>query len=136
MSAQSGRDLLVKMKKPDESYQTLAGLRSKTIRFNARPIDITHADSAQGWKELLPHAGIKSAEVSGVGIFKTEESAALVRQAFFDQTLLNLRLILPSFGQIEGPFLIGSLTYSGSFQGEARFEVTLLSAGQPVFLPI
>lgn len=133
MSAQNGRDMLVKIKKPDDSYQTLAGLRSKTVRFNARPIDVTNADTAEGWKELLPNAGVKSAEISGAGIFKTEESAALMRQAFFDQSKMDLRLILPNFGQIDGPFLIASLTYAGSYQGEVRFETTLLSAGLPVF---
>ncbi len=133
MSAQRGRDMLVKLKQDDDSYVTLAGLRTKTFRLNARVVDVTDSDSAEGWKELLPHAGVKSAEISGQGIFRNEASAAQVRQAFFDQTALALRFFLPGFGQIDGAFLIVNLSYSGSYQGEAGFEITLMSAGTPVF---
>jgi TP901-1 family phage major tail protein len=133
MSAQNGRDMLVKFKQGDGSYKTLAGLRSKGFRLNAQPVDITHSESAQGWKELLPNAGVKSAEISGAGIFKTDESASLARQAFFDQSLIDLRFILPGFGQIDGKFLISTLSYSGSYQGEARFDIALMSANAPSF---
>ena len=112
MSAQRGRDMLVKLKQDDDSYVTLAGLRTKTFRLNARVVDVTDSDSAEGWKELLPHAGVKSAEISGQGIFRNEASAAQVRQAFFDQTALALRFFLPGFGQIDGAFLIVNLSYS------------------------
>ncbi len=133
MSAQRGRDMLVKLKQEDESYVTLAGLRTKTLRLNARVVDVTDSDSAQGWKELLPNAGVKSAEVSGQGIFRDAASAAQVRQAFFEQDSLELRFLLPGFGQIDGAFLISTLTYSGSYQGEAGFDITLMSAGAPMF---
>lgn len=133
MSAQRGRDMLVKIKQDDESYVTLAGLRTKALRLNARVVDVTDSESADGWKELLPHAGVKSAEVSGQGIFRNEASAAQVRQAFFDQGALELRFLLPGFGQIDGAFLISNLTYSGNYQGEAVFDITLMSAGAPVF---
>ena len=133
MSAQNGRDMLVKIKKADASYETVAGLRTKALRLNARPVDVTDSESAQGWKELLPNAGVKSAEISGAGIFKTGESAGLIRQAFFDQAIIELQFILPGFGQIEGPFLISVLNFSGNYQGEAGFEMTVMSAGQPVF---
>lgn len=133
MSAQRGRDMLVKLKQNDDSYVTLAGLRTKNLRLNARVVDVTDSESVGGWKELLPNAGVKSAEVSGQGIFRNESSAAQVRQAFFDQTALDLRFLLPGFGQIDGAFLISSLSYSGSYQGEAGFDITLMSAAAPVF---
>jgi len=125
--------MLVKLKQDDDSYVTLAGLRTKSLRLNARVVDVTDSDSTEGWKELLPNAGVKSAEVAGQGIFRNENSAAQVRQAFFEQTALDLRFLLPGFGQIDGAFLISSLSYSGSYQGEAGFDITLMSAGAPVF---
>lgn len=136
MSAQRGRDMLVKLKQEDESYITLAGLRTKALRLNSRVVDVTDSDSAEGWKELLPHAGVKSAEISGQGIFRNESSAAQIRQAFFQQNALELRFLLPGFGQIDGAFLIASLSYSGNYQGEAGFDVTLMSANAPVFSPV
>jgi len=136
MSAQNGRDMLVKIKKSDQSYETVAGLRTKALRLNARPVDVTDSESAEGWKELLPNAGIKSAEISGTGIFKTSESAGLLRSSFFDQSVTALQFILPGFGQIEGDFLVTALSFTGNYQGEAGVEMTVMSAGQAVFTAI
>ncbi len=133
MSAQKGRDMLVKYKQADGSYRTLAGLRSKALRFNARTVDVTDSESANGWKELLPQAGVKFAEISGTGIFKDDDSAAIARQGFFDQSLMDLQFILPGFGVVEGSFLINALTYSGRYEGEAGLDISFMSAGEPAF---
>ena len=39
MSAQRGGDMLLKMKNDEGAYVTVAGLRTKTLRLNARPVD-------------------------------------------------------------------------------------------------
>ncbi len=133
MAAQRGSDMLLKLKDGSGAYITVAGLRTKTFRLNARPVDITDTGSPGGWKELLPGAGIKSAEISGAGVFRDAASDALIRAAFFDQSAQDLQCIIPDFGVISGPFLIAGLSYSGTYQGEANFELTLLSAGAPDF---
>ena len=133
MAAQNGRDMLVKIKNSAGEFVTLAGLRSKAFRLNAQAVDITNTDSAQGWKELLPGAGVKSAEISGAGVFRDTESDALARTAFFEQSVELYRFILPDFGVVEGPFLLTSLSYAGTYQGEATYELTLMSAGAPSF---
>ena len=94
MAAQNGRDMLVKIKNSAGDFVTLAGLRSKAFRLNAQAVDITNTDSAQGWKELLPGAGVKSAEISGAGVFRDTESDALARTAFFEQSVETYRLSL------------------------------------------
>ena len=136
MAAQNGRDILVKIKNEASEFITLAGLRSKAFRLNAQAVDITNTDSAEGWKELLPGAGVKSAEISGAGVFRDTESDVLARTAFFEQSVQTYRFIIPDFGVIEGPFLLTSLSYAGTYQGEANYELTLLSAGAPSFSAI
>ena len=133
MAAQNGRDMLVKIKNASGDFITLAGLRSKAFRLNAQAVDITHSESAQGWKELLPGGGVKSAEISGAGVFRDTASDALARTAFFQQSVETYQFILPDFGIIEGPFLLTSLSYAGSYRGEASYELTLMSAGAPSF---
>jgi len=133
MAAQNGRDMLVKIKNSAGEFVTLAGLRSKAFRLNAQAVDITNTDSAQGWKELLPGAGVKSAEISGAGVFRDTESDSLARTAFFEQSVETYRFIIPDFGVVEGPFLLTSLSYAGTYQGEATYELTLMSAGAPSF---
>ena len=47
------------------------------IAFNTETVDITHAESAGQWRELLAGAGAKHARVTGAGIFKDAASDAL-----------------------------------------------------------
>ena len=78
MTAQKGKDLLLKIHN-GSAYETVAGLRSRRIAFNAETVEITDAESAGRWRELLDGAGIKRAAVSGSGIFKDLASDATVR---------------------------------------------------------
>lgn len=132
MSAQRGGDMLLKIKDAAGAYVTVAGLRTKTLRLNARPVDVTDTAS-QGWKELLPGAGMRTAEISGKGVFRDAGSDAVIRSAFFDQSSQDCRFVIPGFGMIDGAFLITGLNYAGSYNGEAQFEISLVSAAVPEF---
>lgn len=104
-------------------------MRSRRIAFNAETVDVTHAESADRWRELLAGAGVRRASVSGRGLFKDGASDALLRQAFFDGAIIPCQIVVPDFGTIEGPFQIGSLEFSGDHNGELSFDVALESAG-------
>lgn len=133
MAAQRGRDILLKIEDTPGVYVTVAGLRARTIALNARTVEITDGDSAGRWRELLAGGGVKSAAVSGQGVFRDAASDALIREAFFDQTARRWRLIVPDFGQLEGPFLVAALEYAGEHEGEASFALSLASAGEVSF---
>ncbi|MDB5579906.1 MAG: Phage major tail protein [Bradyrhizobium sp.] len=132
MGAQKGKDLLLKIDS-GAGFVTVAGLRSKRIAFNAEIVDITHAESADRWRELLAGAGVRRASVSGRGLFKDAASDALVRQAFFDGALMSTQLVVPDFGAIAGPFQIASLEFAGEHNGEVTFDLALESAGALTF---
>jgi TP901-1 family phage major tail protein len=132
MSAQKGKDLLLKIDNGG-SFITIAGLRTRQIAFNAESVDITHAESAGRWRELLAGAGVMRASISGSGVFKDESSDARLRQVFFDGLIETYQLIIPDFGRIEGLFHITSLDYRGEHAGEVTFELTLESAGALTF---
>ena len=132
MVAQKGKDLLLKIDS-EGSFVTVAGLRSKRIAFNSETVDITDADSAGRWRELLAGSGVQRAAVSGSGIFKDAQSDALMRQRFFAGEIGSWQLAVPDFGTVEGPFQITALEYTGSHDGEVTFEVALESAGPVSF---
>ena len=132
MGAQKGRDLLIKIDN-GAGFVTVAGLRSKRIAFNAEIVDITHAESADRWRELLAGAGVRRAAISGRGLFKDAASDALVRQAFFDGAVNNCQMVVPDFGSITGLFQIVSLEFSGEHNGEVTFDIALESAGALAF---
>lgn len=132
MAAQKGKDLLLKIH-DGAAFATVAGLRSRQIAFNTEPVDVTHAESAGRWRELLAGAGVKRAAVSGSGVFKDAESDALIRQSFFDGTIRNAQIVVPDFGTIAGLFQIASLEFSGEHNGEVSFDLALESAGALTF---
>ncbi|GGF53176.1 phage major tail protein, TP901-1 family [Azorhizobium oxalatiphilum] len=132
MAAQKGSDLLLKML-DGASAVTVAGLRSRRIAFNAQTVDVTHAESAGRWRELLAGAGVKRASITGSGVFKDAASDALVRAAFFAGELRTCQLVIPDFGTLEGSFQISALEFSAAHDGEVTFDLTLESAGALTF---
>jgi len=134
MVAQKGKDLLLKVDSDGVgTFSTVAGLRSRNLAFNTETVDVTDAESAGQWRELLAGAGIKTASLSGSGIFKDGPSDETVRSYFFNGTLRDWQIIVPDFGTIEGPFQITALEYSGQHDGELAFELALESAGSLTF---
>lgn len=132
MTAQKGKDLLLKINN-GSAYETVAGLRSRRIAFNAEAVDITDAESAGRWRELLAGAGVKRASVSGSGIFKDQASDATVRTAFFDGAILDWQVLIPDFGTVTGKMQVTALEYFGQYNGEVMFDLALESAGQLTF---
>jgi len=131
MAAQSGKDMLLKLDQTGSgSFVTVAGLRTRSLAFNAAAIDVTDAESAGRWRELLAGGGIKRAAVAGSGIFKDQASDATIRALFFAGTIRDWQLILPDFGTVEGPFQIVALEFAADHAGEVTFELALESAGE------
>jgi len=137
MVAQKGKDLLVKLDLTGTgTFQTIAGLRATRINFNAEPVDITSLESQGGWRELLAGAGVRSASISGAGVFRDANTDERARQIFFDGEVPNFQVIIPSFGIVEGPFQITAIEYAGAHDGEATYDLTLASAGALTFTVI
>lgn len=132
MAAQKGKDLLVKIA-DGAGFVTVAGLRSRQLRFNAETVDVTHAESAGRWRELLGGAGVKRAAVSGSGLFRDEASDALMRQVFFDGAVRTFQIIVPDFGTVEGAFQVTALEFAGNHNGEVTYDMALESAGELAF---
>ncbi|SFT44989.1 phage major tail protein, TP901-1 family [Sedimentitalea nanhaiensis] len=134
MGAQNGKDLLVKVDMTgDGLFETIAGLRATRVSFNAESVDVTSLESQGGWRELLSGAGVKSAAISGSGVFKDAGTDERARQLFFDGETPEFQVIIPDFGIVEGAFQVSSIEYSGSHNGEATYELSMASAGALTF---
>lgn len=130
MVAQKGKDLLLKIDASGAgSFTTVAGMRSRRLSFNSETVDVTNADSAGRWRELLAGASVQRAAVSGTGIFKDADSDAAIRSRFFAGEIGDWQVVVPGFGTVEGPFQITALEYAGEHDGEVTFEIALESAG-------
>ena len=134
MGTQNGKDLLIKVDmSTDGQFETIAGLRATRISFNAEAVDVTSLESQGGWRELLSGAGVRSASISGAGVFKDEGTDERARQIFFDGETPNFQVIIPDFGIVEGRFQVTAIEYAGAHNGEATYEMTLASAGALTF---
>ena len=130
MAAQNGKDLLIKLDLTGAGqFETIAGLRATRVSFNAESVDVTTLESQGGWRELLSGAGVKSASISGSGIFKDSDTDERARQIFFDGITPSFQVIIPDSGIVSGAFQVTSLEYAGSHNGEATYEMSLASAG-------
>lgn len=137
MATQMGRDLLIKIDMTGSGgFETVAGLRASRISFNAETVDVTTLDSPGGWRELLGGAGVRSAALSGSGVFRDADTDARARAMFFDGDVPNFQVVIPDFGLIEGPFQLTALEYSGEYDGEAVYEMAMASAGALSFVAL
>jgi TP901-1 family phage major tail protein len=135
MTAQKGKDLLIKID-DGGNFVTIAGLRARRLAFNAEAVDITDAESAGRWRELLGGAGVQRASLSGGGLFKDQASDALARAVFFAGEIRDWQVAIPDFGTVTGPFQITALEYAGRHDGEMTFEIALESAGALAFAAV
>jgi TP901-1 family phage major tail protein len=137
MAVQNGKDLLIKLDMTgDGTFETIAGLRATRISFNAETVDVTSLESTGGWRELLAGAGVKTASISGSGVFRDANTDERARQIFFDGEIPGFQVIIPDFGVVEGPFQISAIEYAGSHNGEATYEMTMASAGALSFVAL
>lgn len=138
MAAQAGLDMLIKISDNGASDGTMvaaAGLRSKSISLNAEPVDVTSGSSAGRWRELLSGKGVKSAAVSGSGVFLDDATDEDVRGHFFAGENAYLEIIIPDFGTIAGAFHIDTLEYAGDHDGDQTWNHSYSSAGALTWTP-
>ena len=133
MTAQKGKDLLVKITDGAGGFTTVAGLRTRRLAFNAETVDVTNAESANRWRELLGGAGVRRASISGRGLFTDAATDASMRQTFFDGAVLNYQIVIPSFGTVQGLFQLTNLEFAGEHNGEVTYDIALESAGEVTF---
>ena len=137
MAVQNGKDLLIKLDVDGNGgFRTIAGLRASRLSFNAETVDVTSMESQDGWRELLAGAGVRSASLSGSGVFRDAETDARAREVFFEGRIPEFQVCIPDFGIVQGPFQLTALEYSGAHDGEATYEMSMASAGALSFTAI
>tara|TARA_Y100001938_G_C8047022_1_gene409501 strand:+ start:203 stop:607 length:405 start_codon:yes stop_codon:yes gene_type:complete len=131
MVAQRGGALLLKVD-ISGTMTTIGGLRSTSITLNDEAVDITNKDDGQT-RKLLAQAGTASITVSGSGVFTDSTAEQTIRTAWNASTFSSYNIIIPDLGTYAGSFMISSLEYSGEYNGEVTYSITLESSGSISF---
>jgi len=143
MAAQKGSAMLLKILE-GSTQTTVGGLRSTSITFNDEAVDITNKDSL-GMRTLLAGGGTQSVSISGSGVFTDSTTEQSVRTSYFLQANTSdgtaaqtaafdsFQVIVPDLGTFTGTFMIATMGYSGEFNGEVTYDLTLESSGYVTF---
>ncbi len=134
MSASPGRGLLLRVSTTGATFVTAGGLRAKQVRRASAKVDVTSADSAGRWQELLPGAATQSVSFSASDFVWLNDAAyQAVRSAFEGGTLVTCQIVYPGAGYYQGSFVVTQLDESAPYDKEISAALTLESSGVPVW---
>jgi TP901-1 family phage major tail protein len=130
MSAQKGSAFLLKVGDgaAPPAYATVAGLRTTQMSVNGEAVNITSKDSG-GWRELLSGAGVRSVSVAGSGIFTGSAAEGRLKGNALGGIIDDYELSFEGGERMRGRFLVTRLDYSGDYNGERTYTLSLESSG-------
>ena len=134
MAAEKGSGFLVKIGDggAPESFTTIGGMRSTSLTVNSEPVDITNKQSG-GWRELLAGAGVRRLSVAGTGVFTDSAAENDLQAKALAASLDNYEIVFDSGDKFAGSFQVATLDYSGEFNGERTYSLSLESSGPVTF---
>jgi len=133
MAAEKGSAFLLKVGNGGSPpvFATVAGMRTTQMSVNGESVNVTSKDSG-GWRELLSGAGVRSVSVSASGIFTGSAAEARVRSNALAGLIDDYELSFESGERMRGRFLVTRIDYSGDYNGERNYALSLESSGEVV----
>ncbi|OAO02643.1 phage tail protein [Sphingomonadales bacterium EhC05] len=130
MAAEKGSAFLLKIGDGASpiTYSTIAGLRTTQMSINGEPVAITSKDSG-GWRQLLSGAGVRSVSVSGAGVFTGSDAELRIKNHALGGVIDSYELSFEGGERMQGAFLVTRLDYSGDYNGERSYILSLESSG-------
>ena len=133
MGAEKGSAFLLKVGNGGEPpvFATVAGMRTTQMSVNGEAVNVTSKDSG-GWRELLSGAGVRSISVAASGIFTGSAAEIRIKSNALAGQLDDYELSFESGERLRGRFLVTRLDYSGDYEGERNYALSLESSGAVV----
>src|ERR671916_1761378 len=133
MSAEKGSAFLLKIGNGGVPpvFATVAGMRTTQMSVNGEAVNVTSKDSG-AWRELLSGAGVRSVSVAASGIFTGSAAETRLKTNALTGLVDDYELSFESGERMRGRFLVTRLDYSGDYNGERNYTLSLESSGQVV----
>ncbi len=130
-TAKKGRLLLIKVSTgaSPEVYNTLLGVRSRSISINNEMVDITD-DQTAPFRALLADAGLRTITMTMSGIAKDDEAYQKIQDNAHSAIVESYLVQFPNGDLLEGEFHLSTLDESGEYNAAQEFSITLESAGR------
>jgi TP901-1 family phage major tail protein len=110
------------------TYTVVAGLRTTHLSINAESVNVTNKGSG-AWRELLSAAGVRSVSISGSGVFTNSAAETRLRSKALSAELDEYEIAFEASDKMRGKFQVAKLEYSGDYNGERTYQLTLESSG-------
>jgi len=130
MAIESGSAFLLKVGDggTPETFRTVAGLRTTQLTLATEPVVVTNKGSG-GWRELLGSGGVRSVSISGAGVFTGSVAELQLKAMVLTGSLDRFEVSFEGGERLRGQFQVTRLDYSGDFNGERSFALSLESSG-------
>ncbi|MEA3008789.1 MAG: hypothetical protein QOJ91_481 [Sphingomonadales bacterium] len=130
MAAEKGSAFLLKVGNGGQNpvFSTVAGMRTTQMSVNGEAVNVTSKDSG-GWRELLSGAGVRSVSVAASGIFTGSAAEIRIKSNALAGQIDDYELSFESGERLRGRFLVARLDYSGDYNGERNYALSLESSG-------
>jgi TP901-1 family phage major tail protein len=130
MGAEKGSAFLLKVGNGAEPpvFATVAGMRTTQMSVNGEAVNVTSKESG-GWRELLSGAGVRSVSVAASGIFTGSAAEVRIKAHALAGQIDDYELSFESGERLRGRFLVTRLDYSGDYNGERNYALSLESSG-------
>ena len=130
MAAEKGSAFLLKIGNGGSPpvFATVAGMRTTQMSVNGEAVNVTSKDSG-GWRELLSGAGVRSVSVAASGIFTGSAAEVRIKTNALAGQIDDYQLSFESGESLSGRFLVTRLDYSGDYNGERNYALSLESSG-------
>ena len=137
MTAEKGRAFLLKIGDGGnpETFEVIGGMRSTSFRINNEIVDVTHKESG-GWRDLLSGAGIRHVALGGSGVFTNSASELLMQSKALEASVANYQVTFESGASFSGAFQVTALDYTGDYNGERSYNISLESSGPVAFTAV
>lgn len=130
MAVESGAAFLLRMSDggDPEAFRTVAGLRTTQMSIATEQVVITNKGSG-GWRELLSSGGIRTVSISGGGVFTGSDAEMALKSCALSGALDRFEVSFEGGERMRGSFQVTRLDYSGDFNGERAYTLSLESSG-------
>ena len=140
MAQQNARELVIKRGNADipETFTFVCGLRTRSLTMSSAQIDTTVPNCDDPTLPIVATAkpGRQTITFTGDGLFDNDAVGKLVADdARLQAITVRYQVIVPGYGQFEGPFFIADFEWSGDMEDPLGFSATWvpLDAGQLTF---
>lgn len=142
MSQQNARELVIKRGDgaSPEVFSFVCGIRTRTFSMSNASIDTTVPNCEDPSEPIVATArpGRQTIEFSGDGLFDSNAAGKAIADDAREQNIdTNYQVIVPGYGQFEGPFFISDFSWNGDMEDPLAFSAkwTPLDASLLTFTP-